>query len=411
MRLSKIKLVGFKSFVDPTLIHFPSNLVGIVGPNGCGKSNIIDAVRWVLGETSAKNLRGDSMADVIFNGSSARKPVGTASIELIFDNSDGAIGGQYANYAEVAVRREVVRDGTSNYYLNGVRCRRRDITDLFLGTGLGPRSYAIIEQGTISRLVESKPEELRVFLEEAAGISKYKERRRETENRIQHTKENVERLNDLRDEVEKQIERLQRQARAAERFKELSEEKRRTKAELQALNWKTLDADVGQKDSIIREREISLEAAVAEQRSIESDMEKARTRHDEASDSFNQVQGRFYEVGATIARAEQALQHAREMRKRQQSELEQSEAQWHEINGHITRDKQQVATLTAELAALEPAFHTAKQTETKAATNLAQAEQAMQDWQTGWEQFNRGVSEHTQTAEVGRAQVEQLERQ
>ncbi|HEX2667271.1 MAG TPA: chromosome segregation protein SMC [Gammaproteobacteria bacterium] len=411
MRLSKIKLVGFKSFVDPTLIHFPSNLVGIVGPNGCGKSNVIDAVRWVLGETSAKNLRGDSMADVIFNGSSARKPVGTASIELMFDNSDGALGGQYANYAEVSVRREVVRDGTSNYYLNGVRCRRRDITDLFLGTGLGPRSYAIIEQGTISRLVESKPDELRVFLEEAAGISKYKERRRETENRIQHTKENVERLNDLRDEVEKQIERLQRQARAAERYKELSEEKRKTKAELQALNWKTLDADVGQKDSIIRERETSLEAAVAEQRSIESDIEKARVRHDESADSFNQVQGRFYEVGAAIARAEQALQHARELRKRQQSELEQTEAQWHELNGHITRDKQQVETLGAEITSLEPAFDAAKQAESRAAEALAQAEKAMQDWQTNWEAFNKGVSDHTQTAEVGRAQVEQLERQ
>jgi chromosome segregation protein len=403
--------VGFKSFVDPTQIQFPSNLVGIVGPNGCGKSNTIDAVRWVLGETSAKNLRGDSMADVIFNGSSARKPVGTASVELVFDNSDGAIGGQYASYAEVSVRREVVRDGTSNYYLNGVRCRRRDITDLFLGTGLGPRSYAIIEQGTISRLVESKPDELRVFLEEAAGISKYKERRRETENRIQHTKENVERLNDLRDEVEKQIERLQRQARAAERYKELSDEKRRFKAELQALNWKTLDADVGQKDGIIRERETSLEAAVAEQRSIESDIEKARVRHDESSDSFNQVQGRFYEVGATIARAEQALQHSRELRKRQQTELEQTEAQWHELNGHITRDKQQVETLGAEITSLEPAFDTAKQAESRAAEALAQAEKAMQEWQTNWEAFNKGVSDHTQTAEVGRAQVEQLERQ
>ncbi|HEY4127538.1 MAG TPA: chromosome segregation protein SMC [Gammaproteobacteria bacterium] len=411
MRLSKIKLVGFKSFVDPTLIHFPSNLVGIVGPNGCGKSNVIDAVRWVLGETSAKNLRGDSMADVIFNGSSARKPVSTASIELMFDNADGALGGQYANYAEVSVRREVVRDGTSNYYLNGVRCRRRDITDLFLGTGLGPRSYAIIEQGTISRLVESKPDELRVFLEEAAGISKYKERRRETENRIQHTKENVERLNDLRDEVEKQIERLQRQARAAERYKELSEEKRRFKAELQGLNWKTLDADVGQKDGIIRERETSLEAAVAEQRSIESDMEKARARHDEASDSFNQVQGRFYEVGATIARAEQALQHARELRKRQQTELEQAEVQWRELEGHRTRDLKQIETLGSEITSLEPAFAQAKQAEQRAAGALAQAEQKMQDWQQGWEQFNKGVSEHTQMAEVGRAQVEQLERQ
>jgi chromosome segregation protein len=411
MRLSKIKLVGFKSFVDPTLIHFPSNLVGIVGPNGCGKSNIIDAVRWVLGETSAKYLRGDSMADVIFNGSSARKPVSTASIELTFDNSDGAIGGQYANYAEVAVRREVVRDGTSNYFLNGVRCRRRDITDLFLGTGLGPRSYAIIEQGTISRLVESKPDELRMFLEEAAGISKYKERRRETENRIHHTKENVERLNDLRDEVDKQIQTLQRQARAAERHKELTEERRRFKSELLALNWRTLDADVGEKDGIIHERETALEAAIAEQRAIESDMEKARLRHDESNDAFNAVQGRFYEVGATIARAEQAVQHARELRKRQQADLEQAEAQWHETEGHITRDRKQVETLAQELKGLEPALAAAKQAEGAAAAKLAQAEQAMQDWQTGWEGFNREVSEQTQTAEVGRAQVEQLERQ
>ena len=411
MRLSKIKLVGFKSFVDPTLIHFPSNLVGIVGPNGCGKSNIIDAVRWVLGETSAKYLRGDSMADVIFNGSSARKPVGTASIELTFDNSDGAIGGQYANYNEVAVRREVVRDGTSNYFLNGARCRRRDITDLFLGTGLGPRSYAIIEQGTISRLVESKPEELRMFLEEAAGISKYKERRRETENRIHHTKENVERLNDLRDEVEKQLQHLQRQARAAERYKELAGEKHKYKAELLGLNWRSLDADVSGKDGVIRERETSLEAAVAEQRAIESDMEKARVRHDEATDSFNTVQGRFYEVGATIARAEQALQHARELRKRQQTELEQAEAQWRELDGHITRDKKQIETLAGEIAALQPAHESAKQAESRALANLAQAEQAMQDWQTGWEGFNREVSEQTQAAEVGRAQVEQLERQ
>ncbi|HEV2110786.1 MAG TPA: chromosome segregation protein SMC, partial [Gammaproteobacteria bacterium] len=411
MRLSKIKLVGFKSFVDPTLIHFPSNLVGIVGPNGCGKSNIIDAVRWVLGETSAKYLRGDSMADVIFNGSTARKPVGTASIELTFDNSDGAIGGQYANYSEVAVRREVVRDGTSNYFLNGVRCRRRDITDLFLGTGLGPRSYAIIEQGTISRLVESKPEELRMFLEEAAGISKYKERRRETENRIHHTKENVERLNDLRDEVEKQLQHLQRQARAAERYKELAGEKHKLKAELLGLNWRTLDADVSGKDGVIRERETSLEAAVAEQRSIESDMEKARVRHDEATDSFNTVQGRFYEVGATIARAEQALQHARELRKRQQTELEQAESQWRELDGHITRDRKQIEALGGEIAALQPAHESAKQAESRALANLAQAEQAMQDWQAGWEGFNREVSEQTQTAEVGRAQVEQLERQ
>ncbi len=215
MRLEKIKLAGFKSFVDPTTVTFRGNLVGVVGPNGCGKSNVIDAVRWVMGESSAKMLRGESMADVIFNGSSTRKPVGTASVELMFDNSDGKAGGQYAQYGKIAVKRQVTRDGQSGYSLNGVRCRRRDITDLFLGTGLGPRSYAIIEQGMISRLIESKPEELRVYLEEAAGISKYKERRKETEKRIRHTRENLERLNDLREEIEKQLNSLERQSETA----------------------------------------------------------------------------------------------------------------------------------------------------------------------------------------------------
>ena len=201
MRLSKIKLAGFKSFVDPATVHFPTNLVGVVGPNGCGKSNVIDAVRWVMGESSAKHLRGGSMEDVIFNGSSQRKPVGQASVELMFDNTDGTLTGEYAQYNEISVKRLVNREGASNYYLNNTRCRRRDITDLFLGTGLGPRSYAIIEQGMISRLIEARPEDMRIYLEEAAGISKYKERRRETENRIRHTRENLERLTDLRDEV------------------------------------------------------------------------------------------------------------------------------------------------------------------------------------------------------------------
>ena len=213
MRLSKIKLSGFKSFVDSTTIAFPGNLMAIVGPNGCGKSNIIDAVRWVLGESSAKTLRGDSMADVIFNGSSVRKPVGRASVELMFNNADGTLGGPYAGYSEVAVRRVVSRDGTSKYYLNNSRCRRKDITHMLLGTGLGSHGYSIIEQGMISRLVEAKPEELRAFLEEAAGISKYKERRRETGHRIRRTRENLERLSDLREEIGKQISHLQRQAR------------------------------------------------------------------------------------------------------------------------------------------------------------------------------------------------------
>ena len=218
MRLKTIKLAGFKSFVDPTSVDMPSNMCAVVGPNGCGKSNIIDAVRWVMGESSAKNLRGESMTDVIFNGSASRKPVGQASIELIFDNSDGTITGEYAGYTEISIKRRVTRDAQNLYYLNGNRCRRRDITDIFLGTGLGPRSYAIIEQGMISKLVEAKPEELRVFIEEAAGISKYKERRRDTENRMRRTRENLERLTDLREELERQIIRLERQAKAAEKF-------------------------------------------------------------------------------------------------------------------------------------------------------------------------------------------------
>ena len=212
MRLTKIKLAGFKSFVDPTSVGFPTNLVGVVGPNGCGKSNIIDAVRWVMGEISAKHLRGDSMADVIFNGSGTRKPVGTASVELIFDNSDGKLGGEYASFSEVSLKRVVARDGQSSYFLNGVRCRRKDITQLFLGTGLGSRSYAIIEQNMISRVIEAKADDMRAFLEEAAGISRYKERRKETESRIAQTRENLARLSDLRDEVDKQLRHLQRQA-------------------------------------------------------------------------------------------------------------------------------------------------------------------------------------------------------
>ncbi|MBS0398981.1 MAG: AAA family ATPase, partial [Proteobacteria bacterium] len=235
MRLIKLKIAGFKSFVDPTTVTFPSSLTGVVGPNGCGKSNIIDAVRWVMGEISAKHLRGDSMADVIFNGSSTRKPLGSASVELVFDNSEGKLGGAYANYNEVSLRRSVSRDGTSDYFINGIKVRRKDITQLFLGTGLGSRSYAIIEQGMISRVIEARPDDLRAFLEEAAGISRYKERRKETENRISHTRENLERLTDVREEVDRQIRHLQRQAATARRYQTLKDEERKLQAELLVL--------------------------------------------------------------------------------------------------------------------------------------------------------------------------------
>src|SRR5581483_741380 len=235
MRLTTIKLAGFKSFVDPTVLHFPTNLTGIVGPNGCGKSNVIDAIRWVMGESAASRLRGESLTDVIFSGSSGRKPVGQATVELVFDNSDGAIGGEYATYNEISVKRIVGRDSQSDYFLNGVRCRRRDITDLFLGTGLGARSYSI--------------------LEEAAGISRYKERRKETESRIKATRENLDRVRDVREEVEKQLDHLNRQARAAERWKKLKEEHTRREAELRALSFRSIARELEQHREALREAE------------------------------------------------------------------------------------------------------------------------------------------------------------
>jgi len=411
MRLSKIKLAGFKSFVDPTTLQFPSSLMGVVGPNGCGKSNIIDAVRWVMGESSAKTLRGDSMADVIFNGSSARKPVGAATVELIFDNSDGKIGGQYAGYNEISVKRVCSRDGTSNYYLNNTRCRRKDITSIFLGTGLGPRSYSIIEQGMISRLIEAKPEEMRTYLEEAAGISKYKERRRETENRIRHTKDNLSRLNDLRDEIEKQIRHLERQARTAERYKKQKEKERRLRAELLALRLGDLQAQEGEQASLVSERETQLQAAIARLREIEADIEKAREAHAADSDALNDIQGRYYRVGAEIARLEQSIQHALEMRSRQEADLGQVVAVIEDLRRHIDRDEAQIKDLSQSLGELGPGLQSARAAESASAEALRSAEKDMQNWQSRWELFNEESGETSRIADVEKARIEQIEAQ
>ena len=411
MRLSKIKLSGFKSFVDPITVPFPSQLMAIVGPNGCGKSNIIDAVRWVMGEGSAKTLRGESMADVIFNGSSGRKPIGSASVELVFDNTSGAIGGQYASYAEISIKRVVSRDGTSNYYLNNLRCRRKDITDIFLGTGLGPRSYSIIEQGMVSRLIEARPEDLRVFLEEAAGISKYKERRRETEKRIGHTRENLERLEDLRGELEKQLGHLNRQARAAERYKELKVEERKVKAELLALRWRTLDAALAERRRGINERETTLEGAIADQRKTEAAIEHARVKHTESNDAFNTVQGRFYAVGSEIARVEQGIQHAKELRAKQQQDLEQAEHACNELAAHLTRDQETYEELGRTLAEMQPALERLQSTEASSSLALAEAEQSMSAWQQRWELFTREAGEPARNAEVERTRLDHLERE
>lgn len=411
MRLSKIKLAGFKSFVDPTTVPFPSNRVGVVGPNGCGKSNIIDAVRWVMGESSAKHLRGDSMADVIFNGSNTRKPVGQATVELVFDNSDGQIGGQYANYGEISISRTVTRDGQSIYQLNGSRCRRRDITDIFLGTGLGPRSYAIIEQGTISRLIEARPEDLRVFLEEAAGISKYKERRRETENRMRHTRENLDRLNDLREELDKQLAHLQRQAKTAERYKELKQEERLSKGQLQVLRWRGLDSEAQRLEAQIVEHDIQLEAQLAHQRSAEAGVERLRDARIDAHDTFNTVQSRFYGVGADIARLEQSIQHARERGQQQRQDLSQIERSWNEAQAHREADRQRVADLLTQTAEQAPRLAVLQDEERLAAAALESAEEAMQGWQAQWDEFNQQAAASSQEAQVERARLQQLEQQ
>src|SRR3569623_1405330 len=409
MRLKKIKLSGFKSFVDPTTVPLPSNLVGIVGPNGCGKSTVIDAVRWVKGESSAKNLRGASMADVIFTGSTGRKPVGHAFVELVVDNSDGGLGGQYAAYAEIAVKRQVSRDGQSIYFLNGTRCRRKDITDIFLGTGLGPRSYAIIEQGTISRLIEAKPDEQRFFLEEAAGISKYKERRREPATRMRHTHESLNRINDLRDELEKRLQTLQRQAKTAERYKELKQRERVVKGQLQALRWTTLNNDAAQRERQIQSLETQLEAEVAVLRNVEANIERQREQHIEATAAFNKVQARAYEPGAEIARLEQAIPHAKDTREQQQRELREVERAWNEVQAHLEADRNLIEQLTGAVQEHEHGLMETQALEERSSLALDEAEEAMHTWQQVWDEFNARAAAQLQAAEVERARINHLE--
>ncbi|MGH8150505.1 MAG: chromosome segregation protein SMC [Steroidobacteraceae bacterium] len=409
MRLTKIKLAGFKSFVDPTTVGFPGNLSGIVGPNGCGKSNVIDAVRWVMGELSARYLRGDSMTDIIFNGSNTRKPVGSASVELIFDNGDGKIGGEYASYAEISLRRMVSRDGSSAYFINGARCRRKDITHLFLGTGLGSRSYAIIEQGTISRVIEAKPDDMRALLEEAAGISRYKERRRETESRVAQTRENLERLEDVRGEVEKQIRHLQRQAAAARRYQALKEEERRTSAELLALKLRELDSGAEVHDSATRERDLAMQSVLAEQRSAEAALERQRAFHTARGERVSEAQARNYESGASIGRTEQTLEHTRELRERQRGDLAQARAARAELATQIELDERELGRLREEIAQIAPQLAEAQGGEQAAVVALAEAEQALAESQRRWEELNAALGAASQTTQVERARIEQLE--
>ncbi|WP_370978475.1 chromosome segregation protein SMC [Agaribacterium sp. ZY112] len=409
MRLKTIKLAGFKSFVDPTSVNLPSNMCAVVGPNGCGKSNIIDAVRWVMGESSAKNLRGEAMTDVIFNGSNSRKPVGQASIELVFDNSDGTITGEYAGYAEISVKRRVTRDAQNLYYLNGNRCRRRDITDIFLGTGLGPRSYAIIEQGMISRLIDAKPEDLRVYIEEAAGISKYKERRKDTESRMRRTHENLERLTDIREELERQLARLERQAKAAEKYSILKKDERDFSAKLQGLRYSVLKnkGDVLRKE--ITEAELGVEASVTQRVKFDSAIEKYRTDFSEKSDLFNQVQGKFYALGADIARIEQSIKHTQERERTLRLDLEQTERDVRDASEHLNLDQEKVEGWEAELLELGPEIEMLEEAQELAHETLQGSEESMHAWQQDWDSFNQKAAEPKQAAEVQQSRIQYLE--
>ena len=400
MRLSKIKLSGFKSFVDSTTIAFPGNLMAIVGPNGCGKSNIIDAVRWVLGESSAKTLRGDSMADVIFNGSSVRKPVGRASVELMFNNADGTLGGPYAGYAEVAVRRVVSRDGTSKYFLNNSRCRRKDITHMLLGTGLGSHGYSIIEQGMISRLVEARPEELRAFLEEAAGISKYKERRRETEHRIRRTRENLDRLSDLLEEVGKQIGTLQRQARAAERYKLLKAYQRRMEAELLALRLSALQDDHEFRRAHKDEKQTGLDATLAQQRATEALIEELRQDLDERNRQHGEVRSRALGVDSEISRLEQSIEHRRKLRQRQKLDLEDIARQLAQSRSLSDSDRAAIQQVDRLLGELAPDLERARSAHQGVLEDLRQAEQAWEASQEQWGCIIESLAEAERTERV-----------
>ncbi|MFT4516981.1 MAG: chromosome segregation protein [Gammaproteobacteria bacterium] len=410
MRLSKIKLAGFKTFVDPTVLSFPSNLTGIIGPNGCGKSNIIDAIRWVMGESSARNLRGESMDDVIFSGSSSRPEVSKAFIELYFDNENNTLDAKFAKFSEIVIRREVSRDGVSNYSLNNTRCRRKDIREVFLGTGLGPRSYAIIEQGMISRLVESKPEELRTYLEEAAGISKYKEKRRETELRLKHTKDNLNRLNDVMKEISSQLNKLERQAKAANDYKELKNTERSLKLSLLSLKWNNYNLEIMELDKNISKSNIEHEKQKSLLTNKDKLIEETRLQRSAKQEIFNTAQADFYHIGSEIAKCEKDIEHSQESEFSRQKSIDElvlnitslKEEQEKEglriknLDSVVQEKKIKLKNVTDELTLLN---------EEKSASNFA-----LQNWQTSFNNFISSQSETKNKQEIEKTKIRASEK-
>ena len=386
MRLKHIKLAGFKSFVDPTTVPFEQQMTAIVGPNGCGKSNIIDAVRWVLGESSAKNLRGDAMTDVIFNGAASRKPIGQASVELVFDNTQGRIQDNMADRNQVSIRRVVNREGTNNYFLNGTKCRRRDITDIFLGTGLGPRSYAIIEQGTISRLIESKPQELRVFIEEAAGISKYKERRKETETRIRHTRDNLARLSDIRLELDVQIDKLHQQAEAAKRFRTLKQQERKYKAELAVLRWQKFDEQRQQHQTRILALESKVASLHAESSQNDLVMIELKSTMQGCNDNNHMLHQQKLNVTQDIARAEQQVKYLKEQSEKTQTDNELTQQQLLNAQQLILAEQGQLQSCDQQLSQQQPQLQKIETALAACQVDLTQQQDAQKKLQNQWQE-------------------------
>ena len=409
MRLIKLQISGFKSFVDPTEIRLPANWVAVVGPNGCGKSNIIDAVRWVMGEASARNLRGDQMVDVIFNGSTTRKPVGKASVELVFDNSDGAIGGNFSKFAEISVQRTLSRDGQSNYYINRIKTRRKDVLDLFRGTGLGPRSYSIIEQGMVSRIIEARSEDLRLFVEEAAGTSRYKDRRRETETRIKNTRENLERVDDLRDELGRQLRRLKRQAGAAKRYRELKAEQRLVNGQLLLLRLTELEDDMQQHDRQSAQHENNLQSAIAKVRENEAKGETLRREQNELHETHGKIDRRFYDLTAQITNTEQRIEHLTETQQQRDEQIDRLQDSCEQHQQQLDADSARLNKLQSERAQLAGELEAVGERRTRADAQLAEAEQSLDEWRSAWETFNQQLQTPARERDVQQSRIVQLE--
>jgi chromosome segregation protein len=406
MRLSRIKLSGFKTFVDSTSLNFPSNLTGIVGPNGCGKSNIIDAIRWVMGESSARNLRGETMDDVIFSGSSSRSEVSHASIELLFDNSNNKLDSKFAKFTEILIRREANRDGTSSYFLNNTRCRRKDIREVFLGTGLGPRSYAIIEQGMISKIIDSKPEELRTYLEEAAGISKYKEKRRETELRLKHTSENLKRLNDIMREINSSLTKLQKQANDAELYKDLKNTEETLRIKILAkkiinLDKKLEDTQKNSTDNILQKEKIQSEIT-----GCLREIEDLRLARDNEQQEYNKIQSESFHIAAEIARAEKDIEYTQQIETSKKDnindinkEIDKIQKETDEINKKQTTNNQAIVICENEKNELEAKLKNIDK-------DIKDSSFSLQNWQSNYNSFLADKLELQNKIELEKSKIE-----